>query len=85
MGGSSTTLAIPSSMLTLYPDEGGFDTSDTLINKSILLSLPSQTTDQYEYMQIFRIAYVKVGDKPVVDMVYDGKILSSFIDSGVSI
>lgn len=86
MGGSATTIAPLSNTITIYQEDGGVDTSDSYINKSISVTIPQVNADQYEYMQVFRIAYVKNGEDPIVDVIYDGKIIeSAIIDSGQSI
>ena len=84
MGMSASTISPLSTAITIYTSNGGIDTTKTNVDKSIKLVIPSLSSN-YKYIQIFRIAYVNLNSDPVVDVIYDGKIINQFIDSGSSV
>lgn len=84
MGMSTSTISPLSTAITIYTSSGGIDTSKTNVDKSIKLVIPASSSN-YKYIQIFRVAYVDLNSDPVIDVIYDGKIISQFIDSGSSV
>lgn len=86
LGGASTTLSALSNVVTLYKTlNEGYTENDEKSNKAVQLTIPQCNIPELEYLQIYRINYRQIGHTPEVNLIYDEKWVSSYIDRGVDI
>jgi hypothetical protein len=84
VGETATTLSPLSNICSIYknPEEGYSPEASS--SKAAKIDF-SNLSNKFERIQIFRINYVVLGQAPSIHMVYDGPVVSSFIDRGSNI
>lgn len=81
IGGISTQLSPLSEPVVLYKTASeGYALSDKNTGKSIQINIPNQT--DFDYLEIYRIGYVEIGQQGDPKLIYDNKFRLSFKDSG---
>lgn len=82
-GGAATTLSPLSNIITLYKGNEGYKYTDTETDKAIDITIPQyEGSDNFDKMQIFRVAYQQVGQDPKVSLIYEGDYQSTYTDTG---
>lgn len=84
-GGAATTLSPLSSIIVLYDGDEGYRKTDTISNRAVDITIPAYAGGDFDKLQIFRIAYVQVGQDPSVNLIYDGDYIQTFTDKGTNV
>lgn len=83
--GEPATSASPlSKALSLYKTNTEGYGREEKTNKAAKITINTRG-DTFDRLQIYRISYVVLNEEPTIDLVYDGEMVSTFIDYGSSI
>ena len=84
-GGAATTLSPLSNIIVLYDGDKGYQTTDQISNKAVNVEIPRYAAGDFDKLQIYRIAYVQVGQEPSVNLAYDGEYQAEYLDKGTNV
>lgn len=86
LGGAATSISPVSNVLALYrtPNEGYRESDEKTANAVDLVIPPKPAESELNYLQIYRISYIQIGQLPEVNMIYDDIILedNTYTDDG---
>lgn len=84
IGEPASTTSPLSNLCTIYKTENEGYNSEEISNKAASITIPSNSGN-FEKLQIYRINYVILGQAPSVALIYDGPIISSYVDRGAEV